>query len=100
MSPAALSTFDNFTISGTCDQFDEATDCVDNASNEIQVAYDGTLQGSVDTTVDGAWSITGNSTPSTGTIITVFVATTTNEHEAVAITKYDGSGDIIWHHII
>lgn len=81
-------------VTGTCDQYDQTTDCVDDGSNEIKVAINGTLQSGADTTVDGAWSV-GISTPTTGDVITVFInGEATDSEEAVAVTVYDGSGDI------
>lgn len=80
-------------ITGTCDQYDQTTDCVDDGSNQIKVAINGTLQPGADTTVDGAWSV-GITQPNTGDIITVFIDGSADNNEAVAVTKYDGTGDI------
>lgn len=82
-------------ISGTCDQYDQTTDCTDDGSNQIRVAVNGSLQTQVDTTVDGSWAISGVTQPSTGDVITVFIdGESTDNEEAVAVTKYDGTGDI------
>ncbi len=82
-------------ISGTCDQYDQTTDCTDDGANEIAVAVNGSLQAQVDTTVDGSWQISSVNKPNSGDIITVFInGETTDSEEAVAVTKYDGSGDI------
>ncbi len=83
-------------ISGTCDLYDQTTDCnTDDGSNSIAVAVDGTLQGQSDATVDGAWNISGVTQPATGAIITVFInGESTASERAVAVTKYDGTSDI------
>lgn len=82
-------------ISGTCDQYDQSTDCSDDGSNEIKVAYDGTVQSTVDTTVDGAWQISSIAAPTSGQVVTIFInGESTASERAVAVTKYDGSGDI------
>lgn len=80
-------------VSGTCDQYDQTTDCTDDGSNQIRVAVNGSLQAQVDTTVDGSWSV-GITQPNTGDIITVFIDGNADNNEAVAVTKYDGTGDI------
>ena len=93
------------TVSGTCDQFDQTTDCTDDGANQFRVAFNGSLQAQVDTTVDGIWAITGVTAPSTGDIVTVFIdGEATDDEEAVAVTKYDGTGDITglilyWRHL-
>lgn len=81
-------------VSGTCDQYDQTTDCTDDGSNQIRVAVNGSLQAQVDTTVDGAWAISGVTQPSSGDIITVFIDANADTNEAVAVAKYDGTGDI------
>jgi hypothetical protein len=81
-------------VSGTCDQYDQTTDCTDDGSNQIRVAVNGSLQAQVDTTVDGAWAISGVTQPSSGDIITVFIDANADANEAVAVAKYDGTGDI------
>lgn len=92
-------------ISGSCDQFDQSTDCTDDGGNQIAVAYNGTIQAQVDTVVDGAWQVTGLSTPGNGDIITIFIdGETTDDEEAVAVTKYDNTGNITgvvlyWRHL-
>jgi hypothetical protein len=92
-------------ITGSCDQFDQTTDCTDDGGNQFRVAINGSLQAQVDTTVDGTINITGVSAPSTGDIVTVFIdGETTDDEEAVAVTKYDGTGDITgvvlyWRHL-
>ncbi len=87
------------TISGTCDAFDQTTDCTDDGSNAIKVAINGVVAGQTDTTVDGSWSISGVTTPSSGASVIVFVngsasGDVADSNEAVAVTLYDGTGDI------
>ncbi len=86
-------------ISGTCDAFDESTDCTDDGLNEIRVVINGSLQAQKDTVVDGAWSISGVTQPSSGASVIVFIngsasGDVSNSNEAVAMTIYDGSGSI------
>ena len=81
------------TISGTCKQNDQSTDCTDTGT--IKVAVDGVLQAQTQATVAGTWSITGVAKPTSGAIITVFIdGVASSEDRAVAVTKYDGTGDI------
>ena len=79
-------------ISGTCKQYDESTNCAD--SESVQVAVNGTLQGQATTTSSGTWSITGVTAPSGGDVVTVFIYGVADSNEAVGVTKYDGTGDI------
>lgn len=83
-------------ISGTCDQYDQSTDCVDDGANEIAVAVNGVLQGQTDTTVDGAWAISGVAEPTDGDIVTVFInGEVTATERATAVTKWNtGDGNI------
>ncbi len=81
------------TISGTCDGYDQTTDCGDTGT--IQVAVNGVLNSSqTQTTVAGTWSITNFPKPATNAIITVLVVGAGDTDEAIAVTKYGGSGDI------
>lgn len=92
-------------ITGTCDQYDQTTDCTDDGANQFRVAVNGSIQAQVDTVVDGTINITGVTAPSTGDIITVFIdGEATDDEEAVAVTKYDGTGDVTgivlyWRHL-
>ncbi len=86
-------------ISGTCKAYDQTTNCGD--LGEIRIAVNGTLQDQVDTGggAGGTFSITGVTPPSADAIITVFVGgaggtDAVASDRAVAITKYDGTGDI------
>jgi hypothetical protein len=92
----------NFTalqISGTCRNRDDSADCVDDGSNEIRIAINGTLLTNaieIDTTVDGNWSIVTEQLLSAGDVMTVFInEQSTESAEAVAVHKYDGTGDIL-----
>lgn len=81
-----------YTLSGTCDQVDQTTDCTDTGT--VRVAYNATLQAQTQLTVAGTWSIAGLDEPNSGDIITVFIDGASNDREAVAVTKYDGTGSI------
>ncbi len=81
------------TISGTCKAYDQTTDCGD--TGEIKFAVDGVLDTThTQTTVAGTWSITNVPPPASGAVITIFIDGAADTDEAVAVTKYDGSGDI------
>lgn len=90
---AVVSTID---VSGTCDLYDQSTDCVDDGANEIAVAVNGVLQGQTDATVDGAWTISGVTEPADGDIVTVFInGEATASERATAVTKWNtGDGNI------
>ena len=79
-------------VSGTCDQYDQSTDCAD--SETVKVAINGNLQAQTTTTSGGTWTISGVTVPSSSDTITVFVDGVTDDKEANAVTKYDGSGNI------
>ena len=87
--PVAPSTI---SISGTCKQHDNATDCSDTGT--LRVAVDGVLQGQTQETVAGSWTIS-DVTASAGAVLTVFIdGAASSEQRAVAITTYSGSGDV------
>jgi len=79
-------------ISGTCKQVNETTNCTDTGT--IRVAVNGTLQAQTQPTVGGTWTISGVTAPSAGDVITVYIEGATDANEAVAVTRYDGSGNI------
>ncbi len=81
-----------FTISGSCKQFDRSTNCTD--SQTVKVAYDGTLQGDSTTTSSGTFSLEPAAAPTSGQSVTVFLQSVADANEAVAVTKYDGTGNI------
>ncbi len=85
-----------FTISGTCKQRDESTNCAD--SESVRFAINGTLANTgADTTATtsaGAFTITPATAPISGDVITVFLNTVADNLEATAVTKWDGSGAI------
>lgn len=90
---SGTTTISVFSISGTCAQSDRSTVCDgDDGSDSIKVAYNGVVQGQSDTTIDGSWQITGLTAPSSGDVVTVFIDGAADSREAVAVTKYDGSG--------
>jgi hypothetical protein len=84
-------TSSTISISGSCKDYDQSTNCPD--SQTVKVAVDGTLQAQTTTTSSGAFTISGV-TASSGAIITVFLDNVVDANEAVAVTKYDGTGDI------
>ena len=80
------------TLSGTCKQHDETTNCANGET--IRYAINNTLQPETTTTSSGSWSITMASGPGSGDVITVFKDGVGDSLEAVAVTKYDGTGDV------
>ena len=85
-------TYSPISVSGTCKQYDQSTNCADGKT--IRVAIGGALQSQTGTTSSGSWSIPGVSPPSLGAIITVFIDGADDANEAVAVTKYVVSGNI------
>jgi len=79
-------------VSGTCKQYDQSANCAD--SQTVKVAVNGTIQAQTGTISSGGWSITGVTEPTSGDVVTVFVDGVDDDKEAVAVTKWDGSGDI------
>jgi hypothetical protein len=79
-------------ISGLCLLSDGATPCTDTGT--IKVAINGVVQSPTQPTVAGTWTISEVNTPSAGDVVTVWIDGASATHEAVAVTKYDGSGDI------
>lgn len=80
------------TISGTANQYDEVASTT---SGTVAVAVNGVLQSGKTGTIaaDGTWSIS-NVTAFAGDIITVFVLGAADTNEAVAVTRYDGTGNV------
>ncbi len=90
-----INTFDAsaaMTLSGSCKQYDHTANCPN--SEVVKVAYNNNIQGQTGTTLNGAFTISGLTAPTAGDIITVFIDSVDNNHEANAVTKYDGSGNI------
>ncbi len=85
-----------FTISGTCVAENESTSCPN--SESVRFAINGTLANTgadtTATTSSGAFTITPATTPVSGDVITVFINGVADDLEAVAVTKWDGSGVI------
>lgn len=79
-------------ISGTCKQDNQSTNCTDTGT--IRVAFNGVLQAQTQATVAGTWSVLDLEQPASGTVITVFIDGAGDADEAVAVTTYDGSGDV------
>ncbi|MGE3340404.1 MAG: beta strand repeat-containing protein [Candidatus Altimarinota bacterium] len=78
-------------VTGTCRQSDNSTNCAD--SQTVRIAINGVLDPITGTTASGGWSITGVDIFS-GDVLTVFVDGVAEANEAVAVTKYDGTGDV------
>ncbi|RJQ14830.1 hypothetical protein C4553_00010 [Candidatus Parcubacteria bacterium] len=80
-------------ISGTCKQFDQTTNCTDTGT--VRVAVGATLQAETQPTVGGTWTISSVPQPASGSVITVFIdGAAAASNRAVAVTKWDGSGNI------
>ena len=81
-------------ISGTCDQYNQTTDCSDTGT--LRVAVNGILQAETQATVAGTWTISAVAGASTsGDVITVFIdGAAAASNRAVGVTVYDGSSDI------
>lgn len=83
--------FFGINISGTCDAYDQSTDCSAGAGT-IKVSVNGTLQAQT-ATPGGTWTLSGVVVPNNA-IVTVFIDGANKDDKAVAVTKYAGSGDI------
>lgn len=79
-------------VLGSCKQSDQATNCTDVGT--VRVAVNGSLKAQTQATVAGTWTISGVLQPQSGDVITVFIDAAGETDEAVAVTTYDGSGDI------
>ncbi|MEN9920299.1 MAG: hypothetical protein RL538_192 [Candidatus Parcubacteria bacterium] len=78
-------------IAGTARQYDESTNVT---SGTVSVAVNGVLQtGKTGSISGGNWTIS-NVTAFEGDVITVFVSSAADTNEAVAVTRYDGQGDV------
>ena len=84
--------YDPIDVSGTCDAFDQTTDCSDTGT--IRVAINNELVYAKQDTVSGSWTVDDIPKPATNDIITVFIDGASDTDEAVAVAQYDGSGDI------
>lgn len=83
------------TVSGTCRNFADSADCTDPGGAEaIKIVIDGVVQAQTDAVVDASWSIASVAQPSRGQVVTVFIDGVGDTDEAVAVTRYDGEGDI------
>lgn len=99
--PSITTAAQTITVSGTCDGYDQTTNCSD--LGDIRVAVGASLESQLDSQggggpggTDGTFSIASVPKPSPNAIVTVFVdgAPATASNRAIAITKYDGSGSI------
>ncbi len=84
------------TISGGCfTDPTEGTACTDDGGDQIKVAINGVPDSGADTTVDGSWSFTTSTAPSSGDILTIYRdGEATESKEATTVVKYDGSGNV------
>jgi len=84
------------TVSGGCfTDAAEGTPCTDDGSDQIKVAWNGTLNSGVDAVVDGAWSFTLSGSPVNGDILVFFRdGEATAAEEATTVVKYDGTGNV------
>lgn len=79
-------------VSGTCLQRDNTTNCANGQT--VAVAVNGVLDGATTTTSGGAWTLSNVPVSSAGDVITVFLDGVGESNEAIAVAKYDGSGNI------
>lgn len=83
----------SFTVSGTCKQYDQSTNSTEAAT--IKVAVNTSVNGTTASCSAGAWTVTLSSFPVIDDNITVWVDNVDDTYEAVAVTRYDGSGATI-----
>jgi hypothetical protein len=84
--------YDPIDVTGTCDAFDQTTDCGDTGT--IRVAINNELVYAKQETISGSWTVDDIPKPATDDIVTVFIDGASDPDEAVSIAQYDGSGDI------
>jgi lipopolysaccharide export system protein LptA len=84
---------EGLTVSGTAKKFDESTNVT--AGTTVAVAVNGSLKVGKTGTVDasGNWSI-ANVTVFPGDTVTVWLSGVADNLEGVAVTKYDGEGEV------
>ncbi len=78
-------------VSGTAQQYDQSTNVT---SGTVAVAVNGEIQVGKTATISGGTFSISNVTVFEDDIVTVFIDGAAEANEAVAITKYDGTGDI------
>jgi len=79
-------------VSGTCLQRDNTTNCANGQT--VAIAVNGVLDAATTTTSAGAWTLSNVPVFSAGDVITVFLDAVGESNEAIAVAKYDGSGDM------
>ncbi|MCF6234958.1 MAG: hypothetical protein L3J70_01040 [Gammaproteobacteria bacterium] len=79
-------------LSGSCKRVDQVTDCSETGT--VRFAVNGTLQPQTQTVVGGIWTISDIDVLVSGDVITIFIDGATDIREAVAVTRYDGTGNI------
>lgn len=78
-------------ISGTAKAYDQSTNIT---SGTVGVAVNGVVQvGKTGSISGGSWTIS-NVTVFSGDVVSVFIVGASDANEAIAVTKYDGTGDI------
>jgi hypothetical protein len=82
-----------YIVSGTCKQYDQSTNSTEAAT--IKVAVNTSVEGTTASCSTGSWSLTLASFPVRDDVITVWVDNVDDTNEAVAVTRYDGSGATI-----
>ncbi len=79
-------------VTGDCKQYNQSTNCTD--SQTVKIAYGNTLRPDSTTTGSGTFTFSSIVAPNSGDIVTVFLDGVADANEAVAVTEYDGSGNI------
>ncbi len=83
---------EGITVSGTAQQYDQVTNVT---GGTVAIAVNGSLQiGKTGTISAGVWSI-DNVTTFPGDVLTVFVSGVADTNEAIAVSRYDGIGDMV-----
>jgi hypothetical protein len=83
----------SFTVSGTCKQYDQSANSTEAAT--VKVAVNTSVNGTTASCSTGSWSVTLSAYPVKDDVITVWVDNVNDPNEAVAVTRYDGSGQTI-----
>ncbi len=78
-------------VSGTVQQYNQSTNVT---SGTVAVAVNGTIQSGKTAVISGGTFTIPNVTVFQDDIVTVFVDGAADANEAVAVTKYDGDGDV------
>ncbi|MEI6144012.1 MAG: LamG-like jellyroll fold domain-containing protein [Candidatus Berkelbacteria bacterium] len=79
-------------LTGTCQKIDRTTNCANGET--VRYAVNGVLNAATATTLNGSFTFSAITAPTSGDTITVFIDGVADDLEANAVTKYDGSGSI------